>query len=377
MWNETAIQSKTPRSKQIPSEFRRIVIARPKVNSDTAKTVCLVMIVKDEAAVIRRCLESVKSLIDYWIICDTGSTDETRRIIQETLARIPGELHDSPWKDFGHNRTLALKLARGKADYHLLIDADMTLNTPADFRAALAADAYLVRYTGPKDYWVERVVSDRHEWEYVGSAHEYLRPQTAQTRVKLGDVTVTHHGDGGCQRGKIERYLALLKQGLEAEPDNSRHVFYIAESYRDLGNFPQAIEWYEKRVTMGGWDEEVWYSLYQVARLQHRLGIAWPLVMDAYLRAYEFRPTRLEPLFHIANFYRVNQRYHLGYLFSHPVVETPYPDDLLFIEKSIYDYELWQEYALCRDRLGKQEEAARACGGESSQIRTCSPLLKK
>src|SRR5438046_5265696 len=97
MWNETAIQSKTPRSKQIPSEFRRIVIARPKVNSDTAKTVCLVMIVKDEAAVIRRCLESVKSLIDYWIICDTAWPETTGPIIHRTLPGVRGGWHKWRW----------------------------------------------------------------------------------------------------------------------------------------------------------------------------------------------------------------------------------------------------------------------------------------
>ena len=317
------------------------------------------MIVKDESAVIRRCLESVRELIDYWVICDTGSTDDTRRIIQETLVGMPGELHDVPWIDFGHNRTMALKLARGKADYHLLIDADMTLNTPADFRAALTDDAYLVRYTGPKDYWVERLVSDRHEWEFVGPAHEYIRSRTAGTRVKLADVTATHHGDGGCQRGRIERYLSLLKQELDKEPENPRYVFYIAESYRDLGNFLQAMEWYEKRASMGGWDEEGWYSLYQAARLQQRLGIAWQLVLNSYLEAYQHRPARLEPLFHIAWFYRENQQYQLGWFFARPVLETPYPDDILFIERTIYEYELPMEYAVCCYWLGKHEEAIR------------------
>ena len=110
---------------------------------------------------------------------------------------------------------------------------------------------------------------------------------------------------------------------------------------------------------MGGWDEEVWYSLYQVARLQHRLGVAWPLVLDAYLRAFEFRPMRIEPVFHVAKFYRENQRYHLGYLFSRVVVDTPYPDDILFIARSIYEYELPMEYAICCYWLGKYKEAIR------------------
>ena len=321
------------------------------------KTICLVMIVRNEEAVIRRCLESVRPFIDHWVICDTGSTDDTLGVIRRTLAGIPGELHETPWRDFGHNRTVALNLARGKADYHLLLDGDMTLAAPGDFRSALTADSYLVRYAGALDYWVERVVSDRHAWEYVGPAHEYIRSPTATTRAKLADAIVTHHGDGGCQRGKIERYLASLKEALEKDPDNARHLFYIAESYRDLGNVPQAIEWYEKRAAMGGWDEEQWYSLYQIAQLQQWMGIAWPLVLEAYLRAYAFRPTRLEPLCHIARFYRENQQYQLGYLFSRVVTETPYPDDILFVERSVYEYALPMEYAICCDQLGKHQEA--------------------
>jgi hypothetical protein len=112
---------------------------------------------------------------------------------------------------------------------------------------------------------------------------------------------------------------------------------------------------------MGGWEEEVWCSLYQVARLQHRLGYAWPLVLNAYLTAYQFRPVRIEPIFHIARFYRENEQYHLSSMFSRAVLDSAYPDDILFIEKSMYQYELPMEYALCCDRLGEKDEAVRAC----------------
>jgi hypothetical protein len=80
-------------------------------------------------------------------------------------------------------------------------------------------------------------------------------------------------------------------------------------------------------------------------------------VLEAYLRAYAFRPMRLEPLCHIARFYRENQQYHLGHLFSRVVTETPYPDDILFVEKSIYQHALPMEYAICCQKLGKHQEA--------------------
>jgi len=317
------------------------------------------MIVRNEEAVIRRCLESVKLIIDYWIICDTGSTDGTQQLIKESLDGIPGTLHEVPWVDFGRNRTIALQLARGKADYHLLVDADMIANIRGEFREKLTADAYLIRSEGPVDYYVERLVSDRHQWRYVGATHECICSETARTKEKLHELSITHFEDGGMRADKFQRDIGLLKKDLETDPNNARCVFYLAQTYRDLGNLPQAIEWYEKRASMNGWAEEVWYSMYQIARLQHRLELAWPFVLCSYLAAYQFRPTRLEPLFHVAKFYRENQQYQLGYLFSRAIVDTPYPDDILFIEKSIYGYQLPQEYAICCYWIGKHKEAVR------------------
>lgn len=82
------------------------------------------MIVKNEAKVIERCLASARDLVDTWVISDTGSTDGTQQLIRTAMHGIPGELHEEPWFNFGHNRTLNIRRARGKADYLLLLDAD-------------------------------------------------------------------------------------------------------------------------------------------------------------------------------------------------------------------------------------------------------------
>ncbi len=298
---------------------------------------CLVMIVKNEAGVIRRCLESAKPILNYWVICDTGSADDTQRIIRETLAGVPGELHEIPWTNFGDARTRAMALAKGKADYHLLLDADMTLNASRDVRGDLAENSYFLRHEGECDYWIERLVSDRLDWRFVGPTHEYISCDKRVPPVKLTEWSVVHHSDGGSRADKYQRDIRLLKAALEADPENARNTFYLAQSYRDIGNLPQAIEWYEKRAAMPGWDEETWLAFYQVARLQHRLGYAWPIVLQSYLTAYEFRPTRAEPLFHIARFYRENNQAVLAELFGKRASEIPYPEDILFIEKDPYN----------------------------------------
>jgi hypothetical protein len=87
--------------------------------------------------------------------------------------------------------------------------------------------------------------------------------------------------------------------------------------------------------------------MYQVARIQHQSTMAWPQVFNSYLAAYQFCPSRLEPILYVARYYRETKQYHLGHLFSRLCVETPYPDDILFIEKNIYEYELPLEYGIC------------------------------
>ena len=78
------------------------------------KTIGLCMIVKNEAHVIERCMESLKRLLDYVLIVDTGSDDGTPQVINNWLNvnNIPGEVIIEPWKNFAYNRTFALEKLR-------------------------------------------------------------------------------------------------------------------------------------------------------------------------------------------------------------------------------------------------------------------------
>lgn len=311
-------------------------------------TIALVMIVKDERQIMQRCLASVVPIIDYWVICDTGSRDGTPDYIKATLAGIPGELHHCEWVNFGHNRSQCVALARGKADYLLLLDADMVVNMAPGFdKSQLKADAYEIGYTGDLHYYQRLMVSTRHHWRYIGVTHEYIHSETAKEFSRLKDLSITHLHDGSSRAEKFERDLRLLLQAHEDDREDVRTVFYIAQTYKDLGNADEALRWYARRIEMGGWAEEVWYSMYQSALLRQAMGRPWPMVMESYLKAYNYRPTRAEPLFHLALYYRTQMQYAVARIFTQAGVALPYPDDILFIDRTIYEYKLLMEHAIC------------------------------
>ena len=100
-------------------------MSRPEI---AQPTLCLNMIVRNEAHIVHEVLDAVGPYISSWVIVDTGSEDGTQDVIRGHMASlgIPGELYERPWRNFGHNRSEALKLAQGHADYIWVIDADDT-----------------------------------------------------------------------------------------------------------------------------------------------------------------------------------------------------------------------------------------------------------
>jgi glycosyltransferase involved in cell wall biosynthesis len=326
-------------------------------------TICLNMIVKNEAHVIERCLASVKPFIDYWVIVDTGSSDGTQGVITNFMADVPGELHERPWRDFAHNRTDALTLARGKADYVFILDADEVLVIEdAHKKGELDLDSYLVQmYSGGVAYWRTLLVSNRLAWRYVGVLHEYIDSDEKQTEAELRDVHVLRFTDGARSRDPTtyRRDTVLLQQGLIDEPDNERYVFYLAQSYRDAGDLEMAVKTYERRVAMGRWDEEVWYSLYQIAALKATLRHELPSVVMAYLEAFRYRPTRAEPMYRLAMMFQDTAEHHLANLFLARAIEIPLPADRLFVERAVYDHLAALEYAVSAYYVGDDAEAIR------------------
>ncbi len=330
---------------------------------EAKQTICLNMIVKDESKVITRCLDSVTPLIDYWVIVDTGSTDGTQEIIKKYLNDIPGELYERPWRNFGENRSEAFNLAKSKGDYILFMDADDTLEFEDTIRLPLLTLDLYHMWRGVKGFTYQKpqIVRGDMAWHWVGVTHEYLDCNQPYTSATLNNVKYVS-GDGGASTYDPKKFLKnvkLLEEGLKQEPHNSRYAFYLAESYRDAGEKGKAIECYQKRVQMKGWDEEVFWSKFEMARVMQEMGLPENIVIEAFLDAHNFRPHRLEPIYYLAEIYNRQKNYNQAYeiIKAAKYIPKPTQKDILFNMDWIDEYGLLFQLSIASYYLGHYEES--------------------
>jgi len=333
-------------------------LATPKKN----KTINLCMIVKNESRVIERCLASVLPLIDYWVIVDTGSTDGTQQKIKDFFDRngIPGELHQSEWRDFGFNRSEALEYAqKTDHDYSLMIDADEILVfepgfDPVKFKEGLTADLYNVfAQFGQTRYHRPQLTSNHKPFYYRGILHEYVDcKDPIGTRDFARGFMNTPIQDGNRSSNPrkyeidAERFEAALASGTVEEKDFNRYHFYLAQSYRDSQQWEKSLDAYVKRANLGGWNEEVFYSWYQAGRIMEILNKPFDEIIRVYFQAYQVAPWRAESLWAAARLCRTYCRWDQAYRFAKQALKIRYPEGALFVGQGIYDWAILDEFSI-------------------------------
>lgn len=333
---------------------------KPQPISEGTK-ICLTMIVRNEAKIMRRCLDSVKNIIDCVSICVTGPSDDdnTKGVIEGWMKEhnMPGKVYRQEWKNFGYNRTLSAKTAREtlkelgyslKDTYLLFIDADMTIRiTPQFNKKDLTADCYLmIQKNSALSYYNVRMTRASLPFRSIGVTHEYWGCDGQSSQDKINTIWIDDLNDGGCKSDKLERDIRLLTQGLIDEPKNERYMFYLAQSYKDSGKLDEAIDMYKKRIEAGGWFEEVFYAKYMLGKCYQQKN-EWPNALHWYLEAFQDNPDRAETLLEVARHYRWAGKNQLAFIFAQRGKKVPYPKhQALFIHDTVYNYELDEELSI-------------------------------
>lgn len=197
-----------------------------------------VLIVKNEAAVLARCLESVKEA-DEIVICDTGSTDGTLEVARQYTDKV---FTDFVWEDhFAKARNHALSKATG--DWILSIDADEFLTSPfsavrdAAQLGFMAVNVKMTAEHGPSSiFWFPRLFRRSPNVWWEGAVHNHISVMGED----VGAVGITFgyspaHGEDPL------RSLRILEKEVETHPECVRERFYLGREYFYRGMYDKAL----------------------------------------------------------------------------------------------------------------------------------------
>ena len=321
----------------------------------------LCAIVKNEESIITRCLDSAKLLIDYVSIVDTGSSDNTVKVIEQWLVanNIEGKVFSEEWVNFGVNRTSALKKIREKKeiDYALMIDADETLSYDKDkidiIKNQIVMDAHsIITSMGAIKYARPHITKNNMDFYYDGAVHEFVRcSEPIKSQRTITDIEI-NLGPGGARsknKNKYEDDAAAIEKELDNIKDKDlipRYTFYLAQSYRDCGKHAKSLYNYNMRASQGGWNEEIYISLYEAARIKEILKYPSDDIIQTYLKASEYCIDRIEALHGAAKVCRLNNKVNQAYIIGKQARSLNKKLNGLFVQEWIWDWGMDDEFSL-------------------------------
>lgn len=351
-----------------------LVVCETHIKKDNWPLLAVVIMVKNEEAVIRKTLEPyAKAGVDAFLVFDTGSTDKTREKARELFAEYHithGYIAQEPFVDFSTSRNRALEVAEGifpDAVFFIMPDAEWYIQNVPELLAfcehqkdVLEYKAYLVRIlSGSIDFYATRLIRAHMNAHFKGVVHEVINIDATLIAPKSFYFLFPEKPHGiEVSRTRWLRDLKLLLKEYEKNPTDARNTFYLAQTYDCLGDLPNALQFYQKRTLLNGWAEENFQAYYRIAYVYERLNNEdgsnnWPKALEYYLRAYAMRPTRIEPLVRIAHHYETTKDYITAHYYAYLACQVSYPaQDILFVEKDFYEsirYTILQE---CVKNLG-------------------------
>jgi glycosyltransferase involved in cell wall biosynthesis len=319
-------------------------------------------IVKDEAHVIERMLNSIKSIIDCAVFVDTGSTDGTQDVIKKWGEKnnIPVFVYERPFDNFENSRNYAMEMVKDKSQYAFWLDADETIEVSPTFdKNKLDKDLYMFNtYINAMKYTRNECWNTDKNFRWYGPVHEFIISDDQNISSGLMDgIVVRVQMDGGSWKGNIpdkyKKHSMILEDYIDNKDRNARWVFYTAQSYHDSASIPdnkieneerlrRSMKYYKERIgRFDGYEEERFYSQFRVGTISKVLEEPWYKVHQELLKAYAMDPLRGEPIKVICDHYLNNGEWHLAYLYTTFAManfhgKNPYPTRLLFVDESLY-----------------------------------------
>lgn len=311
------------------------------------------LMVRNEGKIIRRLLDSCKPIISAVALTDTGSIDDT--IFQaETWCKendMPLKVFREEWVNFGVSRTKSAVNAYSafpEVTHFILLDGDMVLEIGKDWNIdSLSLDEILLFQinTGSK-YANTRIISTSKPFRCVSSTHEYWSCPIGITSGEMNTLVIQDLNDGGSRSDKHERDKRLLLRGMRnsVTPDYlmGRYAFYLGQTYQGGCNYKLSNYWYKRRIELGGWHEEIFYSYYQIGENYRRAG-NFKKGMYYSLKAWNHTPARSEPLLCLVQCCKGLGLINLATFYANIGKQTKMSNNILFLDMGCYDGSKFEE----------------------------------
>ncbi|MCJ7992657.1 glycosyltransferase [Priestia sp. OVS21] len=324
-------------------------------------TISLCMIVKNEEAVIGRCLESVSKIVDEINIVDTGSTDRTKEIVAEYTERI----FDFTWiEDFAAARNFAFQQAT--TDYILWLDADdifleqdqkafLKLKNTLDSNIDAVSMNYNLAFDRENNVTSSlrryRLAKREKGFKWIGAVHEYLE---VYGDLYDSDVAVSHMPLSHDSERNLRIYENLASSGKEFSP---RDLFYYANELVDHGKIEKAIKYYLRFLkTKQGWIEDNIRACNKLADCYNTLGLK-EQELNWVLRALSYGPPRPETCCRLAFSFLQKDEFSTAIYWYEKALENKEEQGLAFQNHSCSTWLPHLQLTVCYDRLGQHQLA--------------------
>jgi FkbM family methyltransferase len=256
-------------------------------------------------------------IIDRWTILDTGSTDGTLENINNILVgKKKGKLYQEPFINFRESRNRCLELAGMKCKYNLMLDDTYVIEGELrDFLNTVRSDQFadsfsLLIKSNDTEYYSNRITITQYKLRYIYTIHEVIQGHNNVNVVIpshkswILDLRSDYMEKRTMDRKRYD--LQCLFDMVEEEPDNPRHLYYIAQTYNLLEDYEKAAEWFYKRAfhPNEGFDQEKIDALFEMTRMYNfKLNKPWNECEKWYKLVHEWDPERPEASYFIGIHY--------------------------------------------------------------------------
>jgi hypothetical protein len=342
--------------------------------------VILTMIVKNEEHIINRSLDSTLPYVDALAIIDTGSTDNTFNKVIE-ICKVHNKifmLEQKDFVDFSTNRNQSIELAEsllkqyfpGQQGYLYVHDADDKFVSNVDFPFANVdgKHGYKIKYDHDGSIYSRTQMFPAFMGiRYHGEVHENLdfTLLPSSQYIELTDCYVDFKHLGARSKDPFRYYKdsLLLEKAVKNNPNDTHSLYFLASCYKDDYGIRGDIDQKSKSVEVwkrlidhpNAWNTQKWFACLQVAFMS--IGEQYYY----FLKALEFDPGRVEPLYYLAKSCRESGMNQSAYIFAKRASEFPNTESNFFMDSSIYEWKILDELSIAAYYCNKFEESLRLC----------------